>query len=221
MKYLRVLCLFAILLGGGYAPGSLAYIYATYSNPVEWQYAINRDTGEQDFAFSDTSIASFFSFRLDGTPDAQFPFTATFDDPIDGGLDGYAPFTSLTTVSGSLTMVEPWTAPNWAFAVSFVWSNGMYGTFTSQGGEASCRCDELVLHIDDYQPRPWLDPYPVSAYFSNLNGVGWDSVFADYEMTEVAEPAIVYLLLTGLIVLLTRRRFYMKGSGLCREGWLN
>lgn len=211
MRYLRVCSLFAIILAGFFSPFSQAYIYITYSNPLEWEYSENRDTGERGFYFSDYPLTNSFTFRLDGTPDTQYPVITALDDPTKASF--YASFgdlpvpTSMTTVSGSLTMLGSTDVPRWEFTVNLVLSQNMYGTFTSEGGEGTCQCDHGVLYVDRYQPRSWMTPFSLAAYFSRQNGSGnWDTFFADYETSNVSEPGIAYLLITGLAALFMRRR---------------
>jgi len=118
---------------------------------------------------------------------------------LDDGTNTYFP--QVANGGGSLTYDLDWTLKEWDVTVDIILSESWYGTFTSAGHINQPGDAHLVMHYDGFQPRPFIEPYDISEFYTGLV----DIIILGNGIT-VPEPPTLPLLLSGLTLLLWSRR---------------
>ena len=201
-KYLRTIILLTLTFGSGYTQFAHAYLDVVHFAPLEWERAINRDTGDEVFAlYTEPQFNIRFEFNhpvSSGTPLTVSKDTIEiiyfFDNPL-------VP----KQVTGGL-LFNDFRVPPVAAEVSidFELSSEVYGNYLMLRGDGTCNCDRLILHDDDYQFRG-EGPYPATAFYKNGPWDEWMTISVN-----LPEPYSLPLLVMGLVLVAVRGNFIQK-----------
>lgn len=209
MKYLRALLISIVVWGGASAPAAMAYVELLVPSVFQWQSTIERESGFETVGFYMNPSISFRYFfpelNLDPEKPLAAPLTIAFGDPdwaifYDGFGTDYYP--EVANGRGSLTYDLDWTIKEWDLTVDIILSESWYGTLTASGQISHPDNARLVMHYDNFQSRPFFDPYDISEFYTGILDGFW---IMDHGIT-VPEPQTLPLLLSGLLALIVWRR---------------
>jgi len=211
MNYLRALVIFISLCGMAHAPLVMAHAEIWLGNAMQWEKTVYADTGESTYGYGpmfNTSVSFSFDYpelNIDMEQPLASSLTLSLSQPsraifYDQSLDYEATWAN---VQGYVTYESDWSIREWNFSADMFMRDSLYGTFTSVGSGFGPSESVMKLHIDNYQPRWFVEPVDIIEYSATY---GLEIMLNDLgDTVAVPESSPLILLMFGLTMLMARR----------------